>query len=107
MLGRSVGLTEAQLAALRSAGAEESLTPLEAAVVRYARRLTRLEPIDDELFAQLRDYFSLGQIMELCMTVGISNIVNRFHATFHTPLDERTADALVAGSPVPLPEQPA
>jgi hypothetical protein len=44
--------------------------------------------------------------MELCFTIGIAGIVNRFHATFHTPLDERTRQAFETGSPIPLPAQP-
>ena len=75
--------------------------------MRYARALTRLDPIDDELFADLQDHFSLGQIMELCMTVGVSNVVNRFHATFHTPRDGHTAAALSDSAPLPLPDQPS
>ncbi len=107
-LGRSVGLTEQQLGALASPeSADASLPPLERVVVRYARRLTRLEPIDDELFTELGEHFSLRQIVELCMTVGISNVVNRFHATFHTPLDSHTAEELSSGTPLPLPEQPS
>jgi alkylhydroperoxidase family enzyme len=106
-LGRSVGLTEAQLAGLAADElADPPFSPLEQLVVRYARRLTRLEPIDDELYAELRRSFTLQEIMELCFTIGISNVVNRFHATFHTPLDARTRAALRDGSPLPLPEEP-
>jgi alkylhydroperoxidase family enzyme len=106
-LGRSVGLNEDQLAGLVNPElTDPPFSPVEQLVVRYARRLTRLEPIDDHLYAELRQAFSLQQIMELCSTIGISNVVNRFHATFHTPLDDRTRDALGATSPIPLPEQP-
>lgn len=44
--------------------------------------------------------------MELCFTVGIASVVNGFHATFHTPLDERTRDALATGAPLPIPGTP-
>lgn len=102
-----MGLSEEQLAGL----AEQALTdppfsPVEQVVIRYARQLTRLEPIDDDLYAELQRAFTLQEIMELCCTVGISNVVNRFHATFHTPLDDRTRDALGSGSPLDLPEEP-
>ena len=67
-LGRSVGLSEEQLAHLAD-------DPLPAgvfddagrAVVEYARRSTRMESIDDDLFARLRRHFSLEQVMELCL----------------------------------------
>jgi alkylhydroperoxidase family enzyme len=101
-----VGLSEEQLAGLASQDlTEPPFTPIEQLVVRYARRLTRLEPID-ELYTELQEAFTLQEIMELCFTIGISNAVNRFHATFHTPLDDRTRAALGDASPLPLPEPP-
>jgi alkylhydroperoxidase family enzyme len=106
-LGRSVGLSEEQLAGLASQElTEPPFTPVEQLVVRYARRLTRLEPIDDELYTELQEAFTLQEIMELCFTIGLSNVINRFHATFHTPLDDRTRAALDDASPLPLPEPP-
>ena len=61
------------------------------------------EVIDDELYAELEHHYPAEQIIELCFTVGLSNIVNRFHATFHTDLDVQTADVFRDGSPLPLP----
>ena len=101
-----MGLSESQLAGVlaRDASSEE-FSPLERAVVRYARQLTRVEPIDDALYDELRASFSLHQVMELCFTVGIANMVNRFHATFHTPLDARTSEQLErGGTPLDLPD---
>ena len=102
-----MGLDEERLGAV---GAEEPppvLSEVEQVVVTYARRLTRLDPIDDELYAGLRRHLTLPQVMELCLTIGVANIVNRFHATFHTPLDNRTKEALADESPLPLPPLPA
>ena len=78
----------------------------EAAVVRYARASTLLRPIDDELYNELARHFDTRQIIELCMTVGLANQVNRFHATFLTDLDEAIEAALAANCPVPLPPEP-
>ncbi len=64
--------------------------PEEAAVVRYARRSTRMEPIDDATYAELARHFDRRQIIDLCLTVGLSNMINRFHATFLTDVDEST-----------------
>ncbi len=75
------------------------------AVVEYARRSTRMEPIDDDLFARLQRHFSLEQVMELCFTVGVANVINRFHATFLTDLDAATLDEL-GEPPLPLPPHP-
>jgi hypothetical protein len=44
--------------------------------------------------------------MELCFTIGIAGIINRFHATFHTPLDEHTRAAFESGSPIAIPAPP-
>jgi alkylhydroperoxidase family enzyme len=106
-LGRSVGLTEAKLAGLAALEpSEHEYSPVERTVIMYARRLTTGAAIDDDLYAELRRHFTLPQLVELCCTIGIANVINRFHATFHTPLDERTRAGLTAGSPLPLPEEP-
>ena len=106
-LGRSAGLSEQQLAHLTD-------TPLppdvydeaERAIVEYARRSTRMDPITDDLFARLRDHLSVEQVMELCFTVGVANVINRFHATFLTDLDTATLEELGEDPPLPLPPRP-
>ena len=55
----------------------------------------------------LARHFDTKQIIELCATVGLSNQVNRFHATFLTDLDTTIADALSDSCPVPLPPHPS
>ena len=106
-LGRSVGLDEEHISGLSEPDlSTEVFSPIERVVVEYARRLTRLEPIDDGLYAELGRHFTLQEVMELCFTIGVASIINRFHATFHTPLDERTGAQFVDGSPLPLPDHP-
>ena len=105
-LGRSVGLDEEHLGAIADDAPQPVYSEVEQVVVEYSRRLTRMDAIDDALYQELQRHFTLQQIMELCFTIGVSNIVNRFHATFHTPLDRRTQDALAGGSPLALPPQP-
>jgi alkylhydroperoxidase family enzyme len=103
-LGRSVGLSEEQLAHLADDPLRDGVfDDAGRAVVEYARRSTRMEPIDDDLFARLRRHFSLEQVMELCFTVGVANVINRFHATFLTDLDAATLDELGDEPPLPLP----
>jgi alkylhydroperoxidase family enzyme len=79
----------------------------EAAIVRYARTLARMEPIDDALYAELERHFDTQQIIELCYIVGTAGLVNRFHATFHTDLDWDTIERLGPSCPVSLPAPPA
>jgi len=79
---------------------------VERAIVEYARRSTRMEPIEDDLFARLRDHLSIEQVMELCFTVGVANVINRFHATFLTDVEAETLQELGDDSPLPLPSSP-
>ena len=85
----------------------------EAAIIRYAQKSTRLEPIDDVTYGDLAKHFTPAQQIDICLTVGVSNMVNRFHATFRTDVDAVTlaeADAgdQIAGScPIPRPRHPS
>jgi alkylhydroperoxidase family enzyme len=72
----------------------------QAAVVRYAQKSTRLERIDDKTYGDLAAHFSTQQIMDICLTVGLSNVVNRFHATFQTDVDQATLDEVEAGDAI-------
>jgi len=86
--------------------------PLEAAIIRYAQKSTRLEPIDDGTYGALAAHFNKQQIIDICLTVGLSNMVNRFHATFQTDLDEETSaeadkgDTIAGSCPIPRPKPP-
>ena len=42
--------------------------------------------------------------MDLCFTVGLSNLINRFHATFLTEVDPETGEAIGPSCPLPMPE---
>ncbi len=105
--GRATGLTEEKLARIGADPLPEGLyAPDEAVIVRYARASTRMEPITDELYAALLAHFTERQIIEICFTVGMSNMINRFHATFHTDVDASTEEMLGAVCPVPMPPVP-
>ena len=84
----------------------------QAAIIRYAQRSTRLEPIDDDTYGALAEHFTNQQIIDICLTVGLSNMVNRFHATFQTDLDEATSaeadagDRIAGACPIPRPKPP-
>ena len=99
VLGRSAGLNEAQLAHIGDDPLPDDGTYDEAglAIVEYARRSSRLEPITDELFGRLSAHFDQRQLIELCFTVGLSNLINRYHATFLTDVDAATCA-------LPMPE---
>jgi alkylhydroperoxidase family enzyme len=106
LLGRAAGLTEEKLAHLGDDPLPEDVySDAESAIVRYAQRSTRMEPIDDDCYGALAAHFSTQQMIEICFTVGMSNMVNRFHATFLTELDAFTKQA-VASCPLAYPDPP-
>jgi hypothetical protein len=103
VLGRSAGLTEEKLRHIGDDPLPDGVyADDERAVVEYAQRSTRLEPITDELYARLSAHFTQQQIIELCFTVGLSNVINRFHATFLTQVDPETGDVLGPSCPMPM-----
>ncbi|MFT7601788.1 MAG: alkylhydroperoxidase family enzyme [Acidimicrobiales bacterium] len=108
LLGRAAGLTEEKLAHLADTPLPEGVYEEdEAAIVRYSQASTRMEPITDQIYSDLRVHFSEKQIIEICFTVGMSNTINRFHATFLTDLDSSTREAVEATCPIPFPTQPS
>ena len=86
---------------------ERVYAPGEAAIVRYAQRSTRMDVIDDRTYGDLAEHFTQEQMIEICFTVGLSNLINRFHATFLTEVDPETQEALAPSCPLSLPEPPA
>jgi hypothetical protein len=84
----------------------------QAAIIRYAQKSTQLEPIDDTIYGDLAKHFSTQQIIDICLTVGLSNMVNRFHATFQTDVDAATmaeieaGDAIAGVCAIPIPKPP-
>ena len=106
--GRGAGLRDDQIARLADdPPPDEVFDEVERAVVTYARRLTRMQPIDDELYAELIGHFTPAALIELCFVVGSANMVNRFHATFLTDVEAGTRAALSTACPVPIPPHPA
>jgi alkylhydroperoxidase family enzyme len=87
-------------------------SPSQAAIVTYARKSTRLEPIDDATYGALARHFTPQQTIDICLTVGLSNMINRFHATFRTDLDAATTaeaeqgDVIAGSCPIPRPKPP-
>lgn len=107
LLGRAAGLTEEKLAHLGDDPLPNGVYDAnEIAIVRYAQRSTRLEPIDDDLYADLAEHFTTEQIIEICFTVGLSNMINRFHATFSTDLDPIIRAGVGDSCPLRFPDAP-
>lgn len=99
MLGRSVGLANEEMAAMADWDTMPSFDEKDRLVLRFSEVLTRENRVSDELYAQLEKHFSREELVELGMTVGLSALVNRMHATFRTDVDDSTL-ALVGDGPV-------
>jgi alkylhydroperoxidase family enzyme len=105
LLGRAAGIDDEQLAHLGDDPLPRELFDDEsAAIIEYSQASTRMLPIGDDLYEALTRHFDRVQIVELCFVVGFSNMVNRFHATFLTAVDDTTAATLHDACPLPLPE---
>jgi alkylhydroperoxidase family enzyme len=105
--GRATGLTEQKIALIGADPLPDGVyEPDEAAIVRYGQGSSRLDPITDELYASLLEHFTEKQIIEICFSVGMSNMINRVHATFHTDVDSDTEETLGAVCPVRRPDAP-
>lgn len=96
MLGRSVGLTENELRSMGDTKMCDSFSEADLCVIEYSEQLTTNNVVSDEMYARLDKYFSQEQIVELSMTVGLSAMVNRVHATFKTDLDTDTKSYLAS-----------
>ncbi len=110
MLGRAAGITEEQFRHLLSDPLPDGLfTEREATLVRFAQVSTRDIAIPQDLYDDLARYCTPQEIMEAVFLVGLSGLVNRFHATFLTDVDPETLSALDEGNepgascPIPLP----
>lgn len=74
----------------------------DALVLRYSEVLTRDNCVDDALYAELEAAFSADELLELAITIGMSAMVNRVHATFRTDVDDATEEAVGDGLVCPV-----
>ena len=58
--------------------------------------------VTDELYERLTQHCGMRQIIDLCVAAGIAELINRFHATFLTDVDDETLadEAAVEGTPL-------
>jgi alkylhydroperoxidase family enzyme len=96
MLGRSVGLTENELRSMGDTKVCDTFSDADLCVLEYSEHLTMNNIVSDEMYARLDKHFSQEQIVELSMTVGLSAMVNRVHATFKTDVDMDTKSYLAS-----------
>ena len=114
MLGRSIGISEEKLRHLGDDPLPDGVySEAEAAIVRYAQRSTKMLSIDDTTYQALTKHFSVQQIIEICLNVGLAQMTNRFNATFLPEVDDyileanEHADRLTGTCPIHYPPMPA
>jgi uncharacterized peroxidase-related enzyme len=80
ILAKGLGWTDEQLSHLADWPAREDFSPAEKAALRLAESVTRdANAVSDEQFAELRSFYSEGEIVELLCAIGLFNYFNRFN----------------------------
>ncbi|HME58581.1 MAG TPA: carboxymuconolactone decarboxylase family protein [Terracidiphilus sp.] len=80
ILAKGLGWTDEQLANLADWPRRGDFTPAEKAALRLAETVTRdANGVSDEQFAELRGFYSEGEIVELLCAIGLFNYFNRFN----------------------------
>ena len=80
ILARNLGWTDDQLAHLANWPDRSDFTSAEKAALRLAETVTRdAHAVSDEQFAELRSFYSEGEIVELLCAIGLFNYFNRFN----------------------------
>ena len=80
ILARNLGWKDDQLAHLADWSLRSDFTPAEKAALRLAETVTLdAHAVTDEQFAELRGFYSEGEIVELLCAIGLFNYFNRFN----------------------------
>ena len=80
ILAHNLGWSDDQLAHLADWPSRSDFTAAEKAALRLAETVTRNpHAVSDEQFAELRNYYSEGEIVELLCAIGLFNYFNRFN----------------------------
>jgi uncharacterized peroxidase-related enzyme len=80
ILARNLGWTDEQLSNLAQWPNRSDFTPAEKAALRLAETVTRNSTaVSDEQFAELRSFYSEGEVVELLCAIGLFNYFNRFN----------------------------
>lgn len=65
----------------------DMFTPAERAALTLAERMTTdARGVDEEVWAELRDHFDVGEIIELAAVIGLFNYFNRFNDALQVPI---------------------
>ena len=80
ILARNLGWSDDQLAHLADWPVRDDFTPAEKTALRLAETATLdAHAVSDAQFAELRSFYSEGEIVELLCAIGLFNYFNRFN----------------------------
>src|ERR1035438_8782354 len=80
ILAKNLGWSDEQLSHLADWPQRDDFPPAEKAALRLAETVTRdANAVTDEQFAELRGFYSEGEIVELLCAIGLFNYFNRFN----------------------------
>ena len=80
ILAKSLGWSDDQLVHLGDWQQRDDFTLAEKAALRLAETVTRdAHAVTEEQFAELRNFYSEGEIVELLCAIGLFNYFNRFN----------------------------
>jgi uncharacterized peroxidase-related enzyme len=80
LLAKGLGWTGEQLEHLADWPRREDFSPAEKAALRLAETVTRdAHAVTDKQFAELRAFYSEGEVVELLCAIGLFNYFNRFN----------------------------
>ncbi|HUX28828.1 MAG TPA: carboxymuconolactone decarboxylase family protein [Terracidiphilus sp.] len=80
ILANRLGWSDEQLANLADWPNRDDFSPAEKAALRLAETVTRdAHAVSDEQFAELRSFYTEGEVVELLCAIGLFNYFNRFN----------------------------
>jgi len=98
-IARKLGWSAEQIAALSNAAASGLFSAAEVAAIHLAETMTTdSNNYSDAEFAELRGFYSEGEVVELMTAIGIFNYFNRFNNVLKMePTKALTAEEIAAG----------
>ncbi len=87
-MAKQLGASEQLLDAMYNIDRQEGMfTPAERAALALAERMTTdARGVDEDIWADLREHFDNGQIIELAAVIGLFNYFNRFNDGLHVDI---------------------
>jgi 4-carboxymuconolactone decarboxylase len=97
-LGRQIGLSDAQIAAIKAGRPSEALTPAQAAVMAFADDVIVNVRAGDATLAAVRAHLSDQAVVDVILVIGLYMTVSRLLETTGVELDQAPIDTeLTAG----------